>query len=189
MRGVKRRLRAAARRVPCATPGSVRLASLARHRARRSSLALPHRHRLHAASSTRARFLLQTVLPPEASLDEVDRLNHRVEDVLRDVSRGRGRRAPHRPRRAHRGSDAAHRVGRAGGARSRSGRRSLDELRGRDARARSRTCRASRCCSRRRSACASTRASAARPADLSVRIFGPDLDELVAPRRAGARRR
>jgi cobalt-zinc-cadmium resistance protein CzcA len=31
-------------------------------------------------------FLLQTVLPPEATLDEVDRLNHRVEDVLREVS-------------------------------------------------------------------------------------------------------
>lgn len=30
-------------------------------------------------------FLLQTVLPTEASLDEVDRLNHRVEDVLRGV--------------------------------------------------------------------------------------------------------
>ena len=30
-------------------------------------------------------FLLQTVLPPEASLEEVDRLNHRVEDVLREV--------------------------------------------------------------------------------------------------------
>ena len=30
-------------------------------------------------------YLLQTVLPPEASLDEVDRLNHRVEDVLRQV--------------------------------------------------------------------------------------------------------
>jgi cobalt-zinc-cadmium resistance protein CzcA len=29
-------------------------------------------------------FLLQTNLPPEASLDEVDRLNHRVEDVLRE---------------------------------------------------------------------------------------------------------
>lgn len=28
--------------------------------------------------------LMQTFLPPEASLDEVDRLNHRVEDVLRD---------------------------------------------------------------------------------------------------------
>ncbi len=30
--------------------------------------------------------LLQTVLPAEASLDEVDRLNHRVEDVLRNFS-------------------------------------------------------------------------------------------------------
>jgi len=29
-------------------------------------------------------FLLQTNLPPEASLEEVDRLNHRVEDVLRE---------------------------------------------------------------------------------------------------------
>ncbi len=28
-------------------------------------------------------FLIQTVLPPEASLDEVDRVNHRVEDALR----------------------------------------------------------------------------------------------------------
>jgi heavy metal efflux system protein len=30
-------------------------------------------------------FLLQTVLPAEAALDEVDRLNHRVEDVLHQV--------------------------------------------------------------------------------------------------------
>jgi cobalt-zinc-cadmium resistance protein CzcA len=30
-------------------------------------------------------FLLQTVLPPEAALDEVDRLNHRVEDILREI--------------------------------------------------------------------------------------------------------
>lgn len=30
-------------------------------------------------------FLLQTILPPEAALDEVDRLNHRVEDILREV--------------------------------------------------------------------------------------------------------
>ncbi len=30
-------------------------------------------------------FLLQTMLPAEASLDEVDRLNHRVEDVLRTI--------------------------------------------------------------------------------------------------------
>jgi cobalt-zinc-cadmium resistance protein CzcA len=30
-------------------------------------------------------FLLQTVLPAEAALEEVDRLNHRVEDILRQV--------------------------------------------------------------------------------------------------------
>jgi cobalt-zinc-cadmium resistance protein CzcA len=42
-------------------------------------------------------FLLQTVLPSETALDEVDRVNHRVEDVLReipeveDVSRRTGR--------------------------------------------------------------------------------------------------
>ena len=42
-------------------------------------------------------FLLQTVLPAEASLDEVDRLNHRAEDILRampevaDVVRRTGR--------------------------------------------------------------------------------------------------
>ena len=58
-------------------------------------------------------FLLQTILPAEASLDEVDRLNHRVEDVLRavpeveDVVRRTG------PRRAHRGPDAAHGLRRA----------------------------------------------------------------------------
>jgi heavy metal efflux system protein len=42
-------------------------------------------------------FLIQSVLPPEASLDEVDRANHRVEDILRtfpeveDVVRRTGR--------------------------------------------------------------------------------------------------
>jgi cobalt-zinc-cadmium resistance protein CzcA len=30
-------------------------------------------------------FLLQTVLPAEAALEEVDRLNHRVEDILRNI--------------------------------------------------------------------------------------------------------
>src|SRR4029453_11471008 len=30
-------------------------------------------------------FLLQTVLPAEAALEEVDRLNHRVEDILRTI--------------------------------------------------------------------------------------------------------
>src|SRR5881392_3628236 len=42
-------------------------------------------------------FLIQTILPPEASLAEVDRVNHRVEDALRtfpeveDVVRRTGR--------------------------------------------------------------------------------------------------
>ena len=42
-------------------------------------------------------FLLQTVMPPDTALDEVDRINHRVEDVLRkfgdveDVVRRTGR--------------------------------------------------------------------------------------------------
>jgi cobalt-zinc-cadmium resistance protein CzcA len=42
-------------------------------------------------------FLLQTVLPPDSSLDEVDRMNHRIEDALRtfpeveDVVRRTGR--------------------------------------------------------------------------------------------------
>src|SRR5690349_22116501 len=30
-------------------------------------------------------FLVQTILPSEASLDEVDRLNHRVEDLFRGI--------------------------------------------------------------------------------------------------------
>ena len=42
-------------------------------------------------------FLLQTILPTEASLDEVDRLNHRVEDDAAEGAGSRGRRPPHRP--------------------------------------------------------------------------------------------
>jgi cobalt-zinc-cadmium resistance protein CzcA len=54
-------------------------------------------------------FLLQTVLPAEAALDEVDRVNHRVEDVLRQVPEVED--VVRRTGRAERtGSDAAHRV-------------------------------------------------------------------------------
>ena len=59
----------------------------------------------------------------------------------------------------------------------RTGRADLDDAGGGDARGASRRCPACPCSSRRRSACASTRAWAAAPADLSVRIFGPDLDD------------
>ncbi len=129
-------------------------------------------------SSTRARSCCRRSFPPEASLDEVDRLNHRVEDVLREVPGGRGRGAPHRPRRAHRGPDAAHRLRRA-----------------RRAQARPRAARSRR--SRRTCASGSRRCPASSvlfttplgmrideglggtPADLSVRIFGPDLEQLA----------
>jgi Cu/Ag efflux pump CusA len=39
----------------------------------------------HSTANGFTAFLLQTVLPAEAALDEVDRLNHRVEDALREV--------------------------------------------------------------------------------------------------------
>ena len=123
-------------------------------------------------------FLLQTVLPTEASLDEVDRLNHRVEDILRevpeieDVVRRTG------PRRAHRGPDAAHAVGRAGDAEGRSRSASWP---------RSKTT-----CASGSSTCPGIavlfttplgmridEGLGGTPADLSVRVFGPDLDELA----------
>ena len=105
-------------------------------------------------------FLLQTVLPNEASLDEVDRLNHRVEDVLRtvpeveDVVRRTGRAERTEDPMPHTVSDVLV---------------TLKPDRGRDL-ARSKTtcasgwsaCRASPCSSRHRSGCGSTRVSVAR---------------------------
>ncbi len=121
-------------------------------------------------------FLIQTLLPPEASLDEVDRLNHRVEDVLRefpeveDVVRRTGRAERTEDPMPHTLSDVlvVLKPDRA---------RSLEELE------------------------AAMRAAVEKvpgvtalfttplgmrideglggtPADISVRIFGPDLDEL-----------
>ena len=122
-------------------------------------------------------FLLQTVLPPEASLTEVDRLNHRLEDVLRefpeveDVVRRTGRAERTEDPMPHTVSDVlvVLKADRS---------RSLEELE------------------------AAMRARAERvpgmsvlfttplgmrideglggtPADIAVRIFGPDLDELA----------
>ena len=161
----------------CATPACVRVATLVDHgpgaRASRSSSARDFMPQLDEGA-----FLLQTILPPEASLDEVDRLNHRVEDVLRDVPRGRGRRAAHRPRRAHRGPDAAHRLRRAGRAeagprarRSTSSRPTMREALREGARRLGPVHDAARHAHRR-----GARRHAGR---LSVRIFGPDLDELA----------
>lgn len=122
-------------------------------------------------------FLIQTTLPPEASLDEVERLNHRIEDVLRkfpeveDVVRRTGRAERTEDPMPHTVSDILVVL-------QRDHRRSLDELE------------------------VAMRESVARvpgvsalfttplgmrideglggtPADISVRIFGPDLEELA----------
>lgn len=121
-------------------------------------------------------FLIQTLLPPEASLAEVDRLNHRVEDALRefpeveDVVRRTGRAERTEDPMPHTVSDVlvVLKPGRA---------RSLEELE-----------------SAMREAIAPVPGVSAlfttplgmrideglggTPADLSVRIFGPDLAEL-----------
>jgi cobalt-zinc-cadmium resistance protein CzcA len=123
-------------------------------------------------------FLLQTVLPPEASLDEVDRLNHRVEDVLRqfpeveDVVRRTGRAERTEDPMPHTVSDVLVVLGAER-------RRSRDEL-----------------ADAMRAALAQVpgvsvlfttplgmridEGLGGTPADLSVRIFGSDLDRLAA---------
>ena len=117
--------------------------------------------RTSCRSSTKARFSCRPIMPPDTALDEVDRINHRVEDVLRkfddveDVVRRTGRAERTEDPMPHVVSDVLvvlkpERVGRY---RSR--------WRPTCAR-RSRAFRVSRSCSRRRSACGSTRGSAAR---------------------------
>jgi cobalt-zinc-cadmium resistance protein CzcA len=122
-------------------------------------------------------FLLQTNLPPEASLDEVDRLNHRVEDVLRefpeveDVVRRTGRAERTEDPMPHTLSDVLVVL-------RKDRDRSLEEL---EAAMRERV---------EKVPGVSTlfttplgmridEGLGGTPADLSVRIFGPDLDQLA----------
>jgi heavy metal efflux system protein len=123
-------------------------------------------------------FLIQTVLPPEASLDEVDRVNHRVEDVLRtfpevvDVVRRTGRAERSEDPMPHTWSDVLVILKSGGG-------RPADELE-----------QAMR--EKLQSVAGATalfttplgmridEGLGGTPADLSVRIFGPDLDKLAA---------
>jgi heavy metal efflux system protein len=112
--------------------------------------------------------LLQTVLPPEASLEEVDRMNHRLEDVLREVPEvddvvprtGRAERTedpmPHTCRTS---SSRCGTAGAASGARSRT-----------TSGTGSNTCPASACIDE---------GLGGTPADLAVRIFGPNLETLA----------
>ena len=124
-------------------------------------------------------FLLQTILPPEASLDEVDRAEPPRRGRAARSSRGRGRGAAHRPRRAHRGSDAAHGVRRAGRAEAGSQPRARTSSKTTCAR-RSRTCPASRVLFTTPLGMRIDEGLGGTPADLSVRDLRP------GSRRAGA---
>ncbi len=121
--------------------------------------------------------LLQTMLPPEASLDEVDRLNHRVEDVLRelpeveDVVRRTGRAERTEDPMPHTVSDVLVVLGSER-------RRSLDEL----AEAVREKLESVPGVSTLLTTPLGMRIDeglGGTPADLSVRVFGADLDELV----------
>jgi cobalt-zinc-cadmium resistance protein CzcA len=121
--------------------------------------------------------LIQTVLPAEASLDQVDRLNHRVEDVLRsfpeveDVVRRTGRSERTEDPMPHTISDVlvVLRPERA---------RSIDELTD-DMRARVANVPGVTALFTTPLGMRIDEGLGGTPADVSVRIFGPDLDELA----------
>jgi cobalt-zinc-cadmium resistance protein CzcA len=121
-------------------------------------------------------FLLQTVLPAEAALDEVDRLNHRVEDALRevpeveDVVRRTGRAERTEDPMPHTLSDVLVVLK---GDRS----RSLEEIEA-DMRARVAPVPGVAVLFTTPLGMRIDEGLGGTPADLSMRIFGPDLDEL-----------
>jgi cobalt-zinc-cadmium resistance protein CzcA len=121
--------------------------------------------------------LIQTMLPPEASLDEVDRLNHRVEDALRelpeveDVVRRTGRAERTEDPMPHTTSDVlvVLKQGRA---------RSLDALE--DAvRDKLKVVPGVSTLLTTPLGMRIDEGLGGTPGDLSLRVFGPDLDELV----------
>lgn len=120
--------------------------------------------------------LLQTVLPAEAALDEVDRLNHRVEDVLRqvpeveDVVRRTGRAERTEDPMPHTVSDVlvVLKPGRS---------RSIETIE-HDMRARLEPLPGIAVLFTTPLGMRIDEGLGGTPADLSVRIFGPDLDEL-----------
>jgi cobalt-zinc-cadmium resistance protein CzcA len=122
-------------------------------------------------------FLIQTVLPPEASLDEADRLNHRVEDALRkvpeveDVVRRTGRAERTEDPMPHTASDVLVVLKKDRG-------RSIEQVEAAMREAVEQVPGVSALFNtplRERI----DEGLGGTPADLSVRIFGPDLDELA----------
>lgn len=123
-------------------------------------------------------FLVQTILPAEASLDEVDRLNHRVEDLFRgipeveDVVRRTGRAERTEDPMPHTLSDVLVVL-----KKERS--RSLDEIEA-DMRERTKNVPGVSILFTTPLGMRIDEGLGGTPADLSVRIFGPDLDALTA---------
>jgi len=122
-------------------------------------------------------FLVQTILPPEASLDEVDRLNHRVEDLFRgipeveDVVRRTGRAERTEDPMPHTISDVLIVL-------KEDRRRSLDEIE-RDMREKTENVPGVSILFTTPLGMRIDEGLGGTPADLSVRIFGPDLDTLT----------
>jgi cobalt-zinc-cadmium resistance protein CzcA len=121
--------------------------------------------------------LLQTVLPAEASLDQVDRLNHRVEDVLRsfsevdDVVRRTGRSERTEDPMPHTVSDVLVVLNRS---RERSNDELTDAMRDQVSHVPGVSVLFTTPLGMR-----IDEGLGGTPADLSVRVFGPDLDELA----------
>jgi cobalt-zinc-cadmium resistance protein CzcA len=121
-------------------------------------------------------FLLQTVLPAEAALDEVDRLNHRVEDALREVPEIED--VVRRTGRAERTEDPMpHTVSDVLVVLKMDRRRSLAEIEA-DMRERVEGAPGVAVLFTTPLGMRIDEGLGGTPADLSVRIFGPDLDEL-----------
>jgi cobalt-zinc-cadmium resistance protein CzcA len=122
-------------------------------------------------------FLVQTILPSEASLDEVDRLNHRVEDIFRaipeveDVVRRTGRAERTEDPMPHTISDVLVVLRKERG-------RSLEEIEA-DMRERTEKVPGVSILFTTPLGMRIDEGLGGTPADLSVRIFGPDLDRLT----------
>jgi heavy metal efflux system protein len=123
-------------------------------------------------------FLVQTILPSEASLDEVDRLNHRVEDLFRgipeveDVVRRTGRAERTEDPMPHTISDVLVVL-------KKDRKRTLDEIE-HDMRERTENVPGVSILFTTPLGMRIDEGLGGTPADLSVRIFGPDLDTLTS---------
>jgi len=122
-------------------------------------------------------FLIQTFLPPEASLDEVDRVNHSVEDALRsipeveDVSRRTGRAERTEDPMSHTVSDVLVLL-------RPNRKRSSDEIE-QDMRLKLESVPGASLLFTTPLGMRIDEGLGGSPADISVRIFGPDLEQLA----------